>query len=70
MMKYKSRILVAVFLGVITAKCGFDLAGWSYNPFHAPFVLWKTLVRYGVPIVTALIWLLMFQAVFKLRNKS
>jgi hypothetical protein len=69
MMKSKSRILVAVFLGVITAKCGFDLAGWGYNPYHDTFIFWKALAKYGAPIVAALVWLLIFQMAFKLRSK-
>jgi len=69
MMKSKTKILVAVFLGVITAKCCFDLAGWSYNPYHDTFVFWKPFVKYGTPIVAALMWLLIFQGVSKLRNK-
>jgi len=70
MMKSKTKILVAVFLGVITAKCGFDLAGWSYNPYRDTFVFWKAFVKYGAPIVAALMWLLIFQMISKLRNKK
>ena len=69
MMKSKPRILFAVFLGVITAKCGFDLAGWSYNPFHDTFTFWKAFVKYGAPILAALIWLLIFQTACKLRSR-
>ena len=69
MMKSKARIFFAVFLGAITARFGFDLAGWSYNPYHETFVFWKALVEYGTPAVAALIWLTIFEMVFKLRSK-
>jgi hypothetical protein len=68
MMKSKSRILFAVFLGVITAKCGFDLAGWDYNPFQDTFALWKALVKYGASALAALVWLLIFHLALKLRS--
>jgi len=69
MMKSKPRILFAVFLGVITVRCMFDLAGWSYSPFHDTFVFWKAFVEYGAPILAALLWLSIFQIAFKLRSK-
>jgi hypothetical protein len=69
MMKSKSKILVAFFLGVITAKVGFDLAGWSYNPYQDGFVFWKAALKYGAPIAAALAWLWIFQVAFKLRSK-
>jgi hypothetical protein len=69
-MKSKTRILLAFFLGVITAKCAFDLAGWSYNPFHETFVFWKVLLKYATSVLATLVWLLIFQLTFRMRTKD
>ncbi len=68
-MKLNFKAGFAVFLGMLTARYLLHLAHWSYRPIDDPFVMWKTAVDYGLPVVNAMIWLWIIEMAFAPRSK-
>ena len=59
----------AVIIGIVTSRLVSYFINWSYNPFRDPFVFWKLIVEFGVPIAAVLVWLWIIQMVVKPRSK-
>lgn len=69
MKKYNWKAAIAVGLGLVATREGFQVAGWNYNLFRDQFIFWRAAVQLGTPVAVVLILFWIFQKVEKFRSK-